>query len=56
MMPKLSSPDCDRTFRASVEDAPDEALTWRVELDTAEHVYTVIVEPVAGRLLSVVRR
>jgi len=46
----------DRTFRETVADAAEEALTWRVELDTADHGYTLVVEPVEGRLLSVVRR
>jgi hypothetical protein len=40
-------------------DAPQDALTWRVELDTdgtVPHRYTLVFEPVEGRLLSVVRR
>jgi hypothetical protein len=40
-------------------DAPEDALTWRVELDTDDATlrrYTLVFEPVEGRLLSVVRR
>jgi hypothetical protein len=45
-----------RTFRETVADAAEEALTWQVELDTDTHTYSVLFEPVEGRLLSVVRR
>jgi len=45
-----------RTFRERVENAPEEAMTWQVELDTDTHTYSVLFEPVEGRLMSVVRR
>ncbi len=40
-------------------DAPQDARTWRVELETDDPTgrpYTLVFEPVEGRLLSVVRR
>jgi hypothetical protein len=43
----------------SPADAPQEALTWRVELETddrAARPYALVFEPVEGRLVSVVRR
>ena len=46
-----------RTFIA--EGTPDEAQTWRVEIESTDVVpqrYTLVFEPVEGRLLSVVRR
>jgi hypothetical protein len=50
----------ETTFRAEAPaDAPQDALTWRVELETgdaARRPYTLLFEPVEGRLLSVVRR
>ena len=50
----------ETSFRAEgTVDAPQDALTWRVELDTdgtVSHRYTLVFEPVEGRLLSVVRR
>ena len=45
-------------FRATSESL-SEALTWRVEVESAETVprrYTLAFEPVEGRLVSVVRR
>jgi hypothetical protein len=48
----------ETTFRAASE-VPTEALTWRVELDTTDAVpqrYTLVFEPVEGRLVSLVRR
>ncbi len=47
----------ERTFVA--DGAPDEAQTWRVDVESTETVpqrYTLVFEPVDGRLLSVVRR
>jgi hypothetical protein len=50
----------ETSFRAEgTVDAPQDAQTWRVELDTdgaVPHRYTLVFEPVEGRLLSVVRR
>ncbi len=50
----------ETTFRIEAPaDAPQDALTWRVELETgdaARRSYTLLFEPVEGRLLSVVRR
>jgi hypothetical protein len=50
----------ERLFRADASaDAPEEALTWRVELEAEDPLgprYTLVFEPVEGRLLSVVRR
>ena len=50
----------ETTFRAEgTADAPQDARTWRVELETddpAGRPYTLVFEPVEGRLLSVVRR
>jgi hypothetical protein len=47
-------------FRADgTADAPQDARTWRVELETDDPTgrpYTLVFEPVEGRLLSVVRR
>jgi hypothetical protein len=49
-----------QTFRS--EAPPDhfaEALTWQVELekhDSATNVFTLVFEPIEGRLMSVVRR
>lgn len=48
------------TFRAEGPvEAPQAARTWRVQLETddpAGRLYTLVFEPVDGRLLSVVRR
>ena len=48
------------TFRAAgTVEAPQDALTWRVELETDDphcRPYTLVFEPIEGRLLSVVRR
>jgi hypothetical protein len=50
----------ERSFRAEgTAEAPLDALTWRVELeadDPATRGYTLVFEPIEGRLLSVVRR
>jgi hypothetical protein len=50
----------ETSFRAEgTADAPQDALTWRVELESGEAVprqYTLVFEPVEGRLLSLVRR
>ncbi len=46
----------ERTFREVVEDAPEDAQTWHVELKTPAFRYGLVFEPVEGRLLSVVRR
>ena len=50
----------ETTFRTEAPaDAPQDALTWRVELETgdaARRPYMLLFEPVEGRLLSVVRR
>jgi hypothetical protein len=47
-------------FRAEAPaNAPQDALTWQVELETddrAARPYTLVFEPVEGRLVSVVRR
>jgi hypothetical protein len=48
----------ETTFRAESEVLA-EALTWRVELDTTGAVpqrYTLVFEPIDGRLMSLVRR
>ena len=50
----------ETSFRAQgTVEAPQDALTWRVELETDVpngRPYTLVFEPVEGRLLSVVRR
>jgi hypothetical protein len=50
----------ETTFRAEgTVEAPQDARTWRVELETDDadrRPYTLVFEPVEGRLLSVVRR
>ena len=50
----------DASFRTDAPaDAPDDARTWRVELETDDALrrsYTLVFEPIEGRLLSVVRR
>ena len=50
----------EASFRTDAPaDAPDDAWTWRVELETDDALrrpYTLVFEPVEGRLLSVVRR
>ena len=44
-------------YRDQAPEAPSEAHTWRVELDDATGGgVTLVLEPVEGRLLSVVRR
>jgi hypothetical protein len=49
------------TFRGATEEGPEAALTWRVELDRQEASgvltrYTLVIEPMDGRLVSLVRR
>jgi hypothetical protein len=47
----------ERRFRA--DGSVDEAQTWHVELEPADgapYRYVLVIEPVEGRLLSVVRR
>jgi hypothetical protein len=49
----------DVQFREQSLEAPSEARTWRVALDgpdVSTPGYTLVVEPVEGRLVSVVRR
>ena len=47
----------ERTFQT--DGTVEEAQTWRVEVESSDVVpvrYTLVFEPVEGRLLSVVRR
>jgi hypothetical protein len=49
----------DVQFREQAPEAPSEARTWRAALDgpdVSTPGYTVVIEPVEGRLVSVVRR
>lgn len=49
----------DVQFREAAPEAPAEARTWRVAVDgpdVSAPSYTLVIEPVEGRLLAVVRR